>query len=276
MTGLENLDYMTASSDSSGRASLTLTFSNQADPNIAQVDVQNQLQLVESQMPDPVQANGIRVNRSTTSILMVVTLTSTNGSMSSNDLGDYISSNIEDVVRRVPGVGDLNVFGSGYAMRIWLDPTRLERFQLTPADVTSAVRAQNTQVSVGQLGATPAVSGQQLNATITAQSQLQTPDQFRNIILKTETAGAVVRLGDVARVEIGAESYATSSQYNGKPAAGFGVNLAAGANAIDTAAGVRTAMERLKCTLPANVQVVYAYARHPSWSFRSGRWTRVS
>lgn len=263
MTGLENLDYMTASSDSSGRASLTLTFNNQADPNIAQVDVQNQLQLVESQMPDPVQANGIRVNRSTTSILMVVTLTSTNGSMSSNDLGDYISSNIEDVIRRVPGVGDLNVFGSGYAMRIWLDPTRLERFQLTPADVTSAVRAQNTQVSVGQLGATPAVSGQQLNATITAQSQLQTPDQFRNIILKTETAGAVVRLGDVARVEIGAESYATSSQYNGKPAAGFGVNLAAGANAIDTAAGVRAAMERLKGTLPANVQVVYAYDTTP-------------
>jgi multidrug efflux pump len=263
MTGLENLDYMTASSDSSGRASVTLTFSNDADPDIAQVNVQNQLQLVESQLPDPVQAQGVTVTKSTTSILMVVTLTSTDGSMSSNDLGDYISTNIEDVIRRVPGVGDLNVFGSGYAMRIWIDPARLERFQLTPADVTAAVRAQNTQVSVGQLGANPAVPGQQLNATITAQSQLQTPEQFRNIILKTETGGAVVRLGDVARVEIGAESYGTSSQYNGKPAAGFGVNLAAGANAIDTAAGVRAAMERLKGTLPANVEVVYAYDTTP-------------
>ncbi|MDW6026613.1 efflux RND transporter permease subunit [Mesorhizobium sp. BAC0120] len=263
MTGLENLDYFTASSSSDGRSTIALTFNSRADPDIAQVNVQNQLQLVESQLPQPVIDQGIRVTKSTTSILMVVTLTSTDGSLSSNDLGDFISTNIEDVIRRVNGVGDLNVFGSGYAMRIWLDPERLERFQLTPADVTSAVRAQNTQVSVGQLGANPAVPGQQLNATITAQSQLQTPEQFRNIILKTETGGAVVRLSDVARVEIGAESYATSSQFNAKPAAGFGVNLLAGANAIDTANGVRAAMERLKATLPENVEVVYAYDTTP-------------
>jgi hydrophobe/amphiphile efflux-1 (HAE1) family protein len=263
MTGLDNLDYMAASSSSNGAASLTLTFNNQADADIAQVQVQNRLQLVEPQLPDPVLAQGVTVTKSTTSILMVVTLVSVDGSMTSNDLGDYISTSIEDVIRRVEGVGDLNVFGSGYAMRIWLDADQLYRFQLTPTDVTAAVRAQNMQVSVGQLGATPSVAGQQLNATVTAQSQLQTPDQFRNIILRAETAGGLVRLGDVARVEIGAESYATSSTFNGKPAAGFGVNLATGANAIETAAGVRAAVERLKGTLPANVEVVYAYDTTP-------------
>ncbi|WP_342644094.1 efflux RND transporter permease subunit [Rhodoligotrophos ferricapiens] len=263
MTGLDNLDYMSASSASNGSSSISLVFNNQADPDIAQVQVQNRLQLVESLLPQAVRDQGVTVTKSTSSILMVVTLTSTDGSMSSNDLGDFISSSIEDVIRRLEGVGDLNVFGSGYAMRIWLDPEKLQRFQLTPADVTLAVRAQNTQVSAGQLGALPAIGGQQLNATVTAQSQLQTPDQFRNIILKTDTAGAVVRLGDVARVEVGAESYQTSSEYNGRPAAGFGVNLAAGANAIDTAERVRAAMETLKGSLPSNVEVVYAYDTTP-------------
>ncbi len=225
--------------------------------------MQNRLQLVERLLPDAVTQQGIRVTKSTSSILMVVTLVSTDGSMTSSDLGDYISSNMEDVIRRIDGVGDLNVFGAGYAMRIWLDPEKLQRFQLTPNDVTAAVRTQNTQVSVGQLGQLPAVEGQQLNATITAQSLLQTPDEFRNIVLKTEADGSVVRLGDVARVEVGAASYQVSSLHNGRPAAGFGVNLAAGATAIDTAERVRAAVESLKPTLPANVEVVYAYDTTP-------------
>jgi hydrophobe/amphiphile efflux-1 (HAE1) family protein len=263
MTGLDNLDYMSASSTSSGASTITLTFNNQADADIAQVQVQNRLQLVESRLPDAVRAAGVTVTKSTGDIFMVVTLTSSDGSLTSNDLGDYISSSIEDVIRRVNGVGDLNVFGSGHAMRIWLDPDKLHRFQLTPADITAAVTAQNTQVSVGELGAAPAAAGQQLNATITAQSQLQTPEQFRNIVLKTETGGEIVRLGDVARVEIGAESYQSSSTNNGQPAAGFGVNLASGANAINTAKGVRAAMEHLKGALPTNVEVVYAYDTTP-------------
>ncbi|MBT9290664.1 efflux RND transporter permease subunit [Prosthecodimorpha staleyi] len=263
LTGLENLDYIAANSTSSGQASITLTFNKNANPDIAQVQVQNKLQLVQSLLPDAVTQQGVTVTKGGQSIFMVVTLISTDGSLSSDDLGDYIASNIEDPIRRVPGVGDLNIFGSGYAMRIWLDPDRLNRFQLTPADVVAAVRAQNAQVSVGQLGATPLAPGQQMNVTITAQSQLSTPEQFRAIKLKTDTAGAIVRLSDVARVEVGAKSYATSSYYNGRPSAGFGVNLATGANALDTAVGIKAAMETLKRALPANVEVVVPYDTTP-------------
>ncbi|ODN68412.1 Multidrug efflux pump subunit AcrB [Methylobrevis pamukkalensis] len=263
MTGIENLDYMSSSSSSNGSASISLTFNNSADPDIAQVQVQNKLQLVESSLPDAVVDQGISVTKSTSSILMVGTLVSTDGSMSSLDLGNLISANLEDTIKRVEGVGDLRIFGSGYAMRIWLDPVRLARFQLMPGDVTAAISAQNTQVSVGQLGDTPAVEGQQLNVTITAQSQLQTPDQFRAIILKSSEDGALVRLEDVARVEIGAETYGSEARFNGQPAAGFAVNLATGANAIDTAEGVRAAVERLATSLPMSVEVLYAYDTTP-------------
>ncbi len=263
MTGLENLDYMSASSTSSGSASVSLTFNSSADPDIAQVQVQNKLQLVESSLPDAVVAQGLSVTRSTSSILMVGTLVSTDGEMSSLDLGNLISANLEDTLKRVDGVGDLRVFGSGYAMRIWLDPAKLAKFQLMPGDVTIAISDQNTQVSVGQLGDTPSPEGQQINVAITAQSQLKTPEEFRAIILKSDESGALVRLDDVARVEIGAEDYGSEARFNGQPAAGFGINLATGANAIDTADGVRAAVERLRPSLPANVEVVYAYDTTP-------------
>ena len=239
MTGLENLDYMSASSTSSGSASVSLTFNSSADPDIAQVQVQNKLQLVESSLPDAVVAQGLSVTRSTSSILMVGTLVSTDGEMSSLDLGNLISANLEDTLKRVDGVGDLRVFGSGYAMRIWLDPAKLAKFQLMPGDVTIAISDQNTQVSVGQLGDTPSPEGQQINVAITAQSQLKTPEEFRAIILKSDESGALVRLDDVARVEIGAEDYGSEARFNGQPAAGFGINLATGANAIDTACAPR-------------------------------------
>jgi len=263
MTGLENLDYMSASSTSSGQSSVQLTFASGVDPDIAQVQVQNKLQLVQSQLPDAVVAQGITVTKSTSSILMVGGLVSTDGSQSSEDLGDYFSSRFEDSIKRVSGVGDVNVFGSGYAMRIWLDPIKLAKYQMIPSDVVAAIASQNRQVSAGQLGALPSIEGQQLNVTITAQSQLQTPEQFRDIILKTATDGSIVHLSDVARVEIGSESYTTSSRFNGKNAAGFGINLATGANAIDTAAGVAEVIAKLSAGLPPNIEVVTAYDTTP-------------
>ncbi|WP_421989392.1 efflux RND transporter permease subunit [Roseococcus sp.] len=263
MTGLENLDYMSASSSSSGQASVQLTFASGVDPDIAQVQVQNKLQLVESQLPDAVVAQGITVTKSTSSILMVAALVSTDGSLSSEDLGDYFTSRFEDAIKRVNGVGDINVFGSGYAMRIWLDPIKLAKFQMIPSDVAAAIAAQNRQVSAGQLGALPSIEGQQLNVTITAQSQLQTPEQFRNIILKTTTDGSIVHLADVARVEIGSDSYANTSRFNGMPAAGFGINLATGANAIDAASGVEAMLAKLSVGLPSNIKVVTAYDTTP-------------
>ncbi len=263
LTGLENLDYMSASSASSGSASIQLTFASGVDPDIAQVQVQNKLQLVESQLPDAVVNQGITVTKSTSSILMVGALVSKDGSLTSEDLGDYFSSTFEDTIKRVPGVGDVNVFGSGYAMRIWLDPAKLAKFQLMPSDVSTAIGVQNRQVSAGQLGGLPSPAGQQLNVTVTAQSQLKTPEQFRNIILKTTTDGSIVRIGDVATVEIGSESYGTVSRYDGRAAAGFGINLATGANAISTSAGVKAAITALSGALPSSIEVVYPYDTTP-------------
>ncbi len=263
MNGLDNLEYMESSSTSDGSSSITLTFSNGTDADIAQMQTQNKLQLVESLLPDAVIDQGITVTKSTSSFLMAVGLVSTDGKLNGTDLADVVSTRIEDQLRRVDGVGDLMTFGSGYAMRIWLDPSKLNKFALTPSDVAGAVRAQNAQVSAGQIGGRPLAQGAQLNATITAQSQLQTPEQFRNIILKTQQDGSIVRLGDVARVEIGAESYAADAYYNGKPAAGFGVNLSSGANALQTAENVRTTLDRLKPSLPQNVEYVYAYDTTP-------------
>lgn len=263
MNGLDNLEYMESSSTSDGSSSITLTFSNGTDADIAQMQTQNKLQLVESLLPDAVIDQGITVTKSTSSFLMAVGLVSTDGKLNGTDLADVVSTRIEDQLRRVDGVGDLMTFGGGYAMRIWLDPSKLNKFALTPSDVAGAVRAQNAQVSAGQIGGRPLAQGAQLNATITAQSQLQTPEQFRNIILKTQQDGSIVRLGDVARVEIGAESYAADAYYNGKPAAGFGVNLSSGANALQTAENVRTTLDRLKPSLPQNVEYVYAYDTTP-------------
>ncbi|QWW67054.1 efflux RND transporter permease subunit [Rhizobium sp. WYJ-E13] len=262
MTGLDDLTYMTSTS-STGSASISLTFGTSINPDIAQVQVQNKLQLVQSQLPGDVIDAGISVTRSTSSILLVGSLVSTDGKRSSVDLGNIMSTSIEDQIQRLEGVGSINVFGSGYAMRVWLDPFKLQKYQLTPGDVTSAIQAQNTQVSVGSLGAQPAVPGQQINVTITAQSQLTTVADFEHIILKVEKDGSTVRLSDVARVEIGQESYGGSSRYNGLPSSGFAINLAIGANAIDTAARVRTALETIGRGLPEGVEITYPYDTTP-------------
>ncbi|MBM2714766.1 efflux RND transporter permease subunit [Mesorhizobium caraganae] len=263
MTGIDNLDYMTATSTSTGAASITLSFTTAADPDTAQVQTQNKLQLVQSQLPQVVQSNGITVSKSSTGFLMVIGFVSSDGKMNSTDLADYVDSTINDTLKRVAGVGSTQLFGSGYAMRIWLDPDQLAKYALMPSDVAAAIEAQNTQVSAGQLGGLPQRKGQQLNATVTAKSRLQTAEQFRNIILKSQTDGSLVRLNDVATVALGAESYTTQANYNGKPAAGVAINLATGANAISTAEAVRSTINRLSSTFPQGVEVVYPYDTSP-------------
>jgi multidrug efflux pump len=263
MTGIDNLDYMTSTSTSTGQASISLTFTNKANADVAQMQVQNKLQLVTAQLPQTVQTTGIVVSKSTSNFLMVIGFVSTDGKLNSNDLADYIASTLNDTLKRVAGVGDTQLFGAGYAMRIWVNPDNLAKYQLMVSDVTNAVEAQNIQVSAGQLGALPQVQGQQLNATVTAKSRLQTPEQFENIILKSLPNGSLVRLNDVATVELGASSYNSSATYNGSPAAGLAVMLASGANAIDTAEAVQSTINSLEQTLPANVQIVYPYDTTP-------------
>ncbi|WP_337267226.1 efflux RND transporter permease subunit [Oryzifoliimicrobium ureilyticus] len=263
MTGIDNLDYIASTSTSTGQASISLTFTNKANPDVAQMQVQNKLQLVTAQLPQAVQNTGIVVSKSTSSFLMVIGFVSTDGKLSANDLADYVNSTLNDTLKRVPGVGDTQLFGAGYAMRIWVNPDKLYQYQLTTDDVVSAIQAQNTQVSAGQVGALPQVKGQQLNATVTAKSRLQTPQQFENIILKSQSDGSLVRLNDVARVELGADSYTSTSTYNGKPSAGLGINLASGANAIDTAEAVENMINSVKQTMPPNVDVVYPYDTTP-------------
>ena len=262
MTGLDGLLYMESSS-STGSASVTLTFSNEVDPNYAQVEVQNKLSLVTKKLPAPVQTAGLTVSRSTSSILMIGNIVSMDGRYSTNQLSDIMTNQIQTKIQQVDGVGSVQAFGAGYAMRIWLDPVSLEKFTLTPADVISAIQQQNTQVSVGAIGASPTTQGQQLQAVVTAQSQLQTPDQFRAIILKFAADGSTVRLGDVSRVELGLTTYGESSTYNGHPAAGFGVQLASGANAISTANGVHAALDSLANILPPGVTIAYSYETTP-------------
>jgi len=263
MTGLDNLQYMTATSTSTGNAQITLTFNSQADPDVAQMQVQNKLQLVTRQLPAVVQSTGISVAKASTGFLMVVAFVSKDGRMSTTDLADYVDSTLNDTLKRVEGVGTTQLFGAGYAMRIWLDPDKLRKYALMPSDIAVAIEAQNTQVSAGQLGGLPQVSGQQLNATVTALSRLQTVSQFENIILKSGASGSIVRLNDVARVELGAKSYDTVSFYNGKPTTGLAISLATGANAIDTAKAVTATIERLKQTLPEGVEVTYPYDTTP-------------
>jgi multidrug efflux pump len=263
MTGIDNLDYMTSTSQSNGTASISLTFTNKADADVAQMQVQNKLQLVQAQLPQAVQSSGLTVSKSTSNFLMVVGFVSTDGKLNSTDLGDYVNSTLNDTLKRVPGVGDTQLFGSGYAMRIWVDPSKLAKYSLVTSDVVAAIEAQNTQVSAGQLGAPPFRKGQQLNATITAQSRLQTPGQFQNIILKSDASGSLVRLNDVATVELGADNYSSESFYNGRPSAALAIMLASGANAINTAEAVRSTIDQLKSTLPSHVDVVYPYDTTP-------------
>ncbi|HEY5797440.1 MAG TPA: efflux RND transporter permease subunit [Bosea sp. (in: a-proteobacteria)] len=263
MTGVDNLQYMSATSTSSGSATITLTFTSAADPDVAQMQVQNKLQLVTAQLPQTVQNTGITVAKASSGFLMVAAFVSTDGRMSTTDLADYVDSTLNDTLKRVAGVGSTQLFGAGYAMRIWLDPDKLQKYALMPSDVVTAIQAQNVQVSAGQLGGLPQSRGQQLNATVTAVSRLQTVTQFENIILKSGSSGSIVRLNDVARVELGAKDYTTATRYNGSPATGLAVNLATGANALDTAAAVKATIERLKPTLPVGVDVVYPFDTTP-------------
>ncbi|HQR75277.1 MAG TPA: efflux RND transporter permease subunit [Burkholderiaceae bacterium] len=259
MTGLDNLLYMSSSSDSNGAATVTLTFRAGTNPDIAQVQTQNKLQLALPLLPQAVQEQGVRVNKSTADFLMLVGFISEDGRMSNIDLADYVVTNLQEPLSRVPGVGDITSFGTQYSMRIWLDPAKLQQYRLVPADVTAAVRAQNAQVSAGQLGGLPAIPGQRLNATITAQSRLQTPEQFGDILLITRPDGAVVRLRDVARIEIGAENYQNISRYNGLPATGVAVRLAPGANALSTADAVRARVAELSKNFPPGMKAVDAF-----------------
>lgn len=262
LTGLDGLLYFESTS-SQGRASLTLTFDDTVEPTNALNNVQSRVRSVESQLPTGVQNDGVSVTRSTSSILMVGALVSADGRYSTVELGNLLEEVVEGPVERVSGVGGINIFGSGYAMRIWLDPLRLAQFQLTPADITAAVAAQNATVSVGSLGSQPVTQGQQFTATITAQSQLTSVEDFRKILLKTGDDGASVWLGDVADIEIGQKTYGSNSRFSGSNAAGFGINLETGANAVDTAAAVRTVLARLQSALPQGVELQTAYDTSP-------------
>ncbi|MFO6419156.1 efflux RND transporter permease subunit [Hylemonella sp. W303a] len=263
MKGIDGLTYITSTSDSTGNASIALTFAAGTDPDIAQVQVQNKLQVAMPLLPQEVQRQGVQVTKSTINFLMVLGFVSEDGSMDQTDLSDYVSSNIVDALSRVEGVGEVQLFGAQYAMRIWLDPNKLNQYNLTPAEIVAAIQAQNAQVSAGQIGAAPAGMGQQINATITAQTRLQTPAQFEAILVKSQSDGAHVRLRDVARVEMGAESYATVSRYNGKPAAGVAIKLAAGANALSTAKAVEAALQDLQKFMPAGMKAVIPYDTTP-------------
>ena len=258
MTGLEGLRYISSRSTSQGEARVQLIFEVGTDPDIAQVQVQNRLAQATALLPQAVQTQGVTVTKSGDELLMLLALVSDDPALGFADLGDYSGTYLQTPLARVNGVGRINLFGSQYAMRIWLDPARMTEYRLTPADVVAAIQAQNTQVSVGQLGALPSPDGQQLNATVTAQSRLQTAEQFREILLVTTTQGATVRLRDVARVELGSENYEFLSRYNGRPAAGLAIYLSTGANATETADAVMAEVAKLSGSFPAGMRVEVA------------------
>ncbi|WP_122461881.1 efflux RND transporter permease subunit [Pseudomonas viridiflava] len=259
MKGLDRLSYIASTSESSGSVTITLTFENGTDADTAQVQVQNKLTLATPLLPSEVQQQGVQVVKSSTNFLNILAFTSEDGRMNGADLSDYVSANIQEAIGRVDGVGDTTLFGAQYAMRIWIDPDKLASYKMTPIDVRNAIQAQNVQVLSGQLGALPAAGNQQLNATITSQTRLQTAEQFEDILLRTETDGSQVRLRDVAKVELGSESYSNTSRFNGKPAAGLAIKLATGANALDTVKAIDARIEELKPYWPEGVRVQKPY-----------------
>ena len=263
MNGIDHLRYMSSTSDSSGSVTITITFDPEADPDIAQVQVQNKLQLAMPLLPQAVQQQGVRVAKSSKSFLMVLSLVSTDGRINQAELMDFVGSNVQDPISRVTGVGETMLFGAPHAMRVWLDPNKMINYQLTVSDVSAAINAENADISAGQLGGAPAVPGQQVNATILVQSRMTTPAEFADILLKVNTDGSQVRLSDVARIEVGSELYDVYARHNGRPTGGLAVRLATGANALDTAAAVRARMDELKPFFPEGVEVVYAYDTTP-------------
>ncbi|MCU1728890.1 efflux RND transporter permease subunit [Pseudomonas sp. 7P_10.2_Bac1] len=263
LNGIDHLRYVSSESNSDGSMTITVTFDQGTNPDTAQVQVQNKLNLATPLLPQEVQQQGIRVTKAVKNFLMVVGVVSTDGSMNKDDLSNYIVSNMQDPLSRTEGVGDFQVFGAQYAMRIWLDPSKLNKYNLTPVDVQSAIAAQNVQVSSGQLGGLPAVKGQELNATIIGKTRLQNADEFKKILLKVNTDGSQVRLGDVADVALGGENYSISAQYNGKPSSGIAIKLASDANALDTAKAVRKTISDLEPFFPPGMEVVYPYDTTP-------------
>lgn len=263
MNGLDHLRYISSNSQSNGAVEIKLTFEPEADPDIAQVQVQNKMQSALSLLPNEVQQQGVVVSKSSGSFLMVVGFVSKDGSLDQKDISDFIYTTVRDPLARTNGVGNVRVFGAKHAMRIWLDPHKLISYNLTVADVTSAITAQNTEITAGQIGGAPSLPGQQINATITAQSKLQTEEEFANILLRVNTDGSQVRLGDISRIEIGAENYSVVARYNGNEASGVGINLATGANALDTADAVRARLADLQSVFPKGLEVVYPYDTTP-------------
>lgn len=263
MTGIDNLLYMSSSSSSDGSSEIELTFASGTDSDVAQMQVQNKLQEAQSSLPESVQNDGVTVTKSSGDMFMVLAFTSENGSMTESDIADYMVSSVKDSISRVSGVGRVQVMGSKYAMRIWLNPEKLRHYSLMPSDVTSAITAQNADVSSGSLGAVPSVRGQRLDATVSSRSRLKTVDQFRNIILKSDSSGAVVRLSDVATVELGSEDYSAASTFNGQPASGVGIELASGANAISVASAVQAKLDELAPFFPTGLKYHVAYSTTP-------------
>ncbi|HFH4989772.1 TPA: efflux RND transporter permease subunit [Salmonella enterica subsp. enterica serovar Typhimurium] len=263
MNGIDNLMYMSSTSDSAGSVTITLTFQSGTDPDIAQVQVQNKLQLATPLLPQEVQQQGISVEKSSSSFLMVAGFVSDNPNTTQDDISDYVASNIKDSISRLNGVGDVQLFGAQYAMRIWLDANLLNKYQLTPVDVINQLKVQNDQIAAGQLGGTPALPGQQLNASIIAQTRLKDPEEFGKVTLRVNTDGSVVHLKDVARIELGGENYNVVARINGKPASGLGIKLATGANALDTATAIKVKQAELQPFFPQGMKVVYPYDTTP-------------
>ncbi len=263
MNGIDNLMYMSSTSDSAGGVTITLTFKSGTSPDIAQVQVQNKLQLAMPLLPQEVQQQGISVEKSSSSFLLVAGFISDNTSLTQDDISDYVASNIKDAISRTNGVGDVQLFGAQYAMRIWLNVDALNKYQLNPGDVVNQLKLQNDQVAAGQLGGTPAVKNQQLNASIIAQTRLRDPVEFGKVTLKVNPDGSVVHLSDVARIELGGENYNTVAKINGQAAAGLGIKLATGANALDTAAGIKAKLASLQPYFPQGMKVVYPYDTTP-------------
>ena len=263
LNGIDNLRYVSSESNSDGSMTITATFEQGTNSDTAQVQVQNKLNLATPLLPQEVQQQGIRVTKAVKNFLLVIGVVSRDGSMTKDDLSNYIVSNMQDPISRTAGVGDFQVFGSQYAMRVWLDPAKLNNFNLTPVDVKAAIAAQNIQVSSGQLGGLPAAPGQQLNATIIGKTRLQTAEQFNKILLKVNKDGSQVRLSDVADVGLGGENYSINAQFNGAPASGLAVKLANGANALDTAKALRNTIDTLKPFFPEGMEVVFPYDTTP-------------
>lgn len=257
LTGLDNLLYFNSSSSSEGTVTITVTFAQGTDPDTAQVQVQNKIQQVTSRLPAEVQQAGVTVTKSQSNYLLIMSLYDRTDASTSADIGDWLVSNLKDPLARVEGVGDLLIFGGEYAMRIWLDPVKLASFSLMPGDVASAIQAQNIQISAGKIGGLPSSDRQQLTATVSAQSRLQTPEQFNNIILKHDRNGAVVRLNDVAHTELGSDSYSMTAKLNWHPAAGIAVMLAPGANALDTSLRVKEKIAEYQRNMPEGYDVAY-------------------